>query len=88
MRLKEGSQKKGYRNFKEFFWKYIGKYQRKGYAIFENIENDKEIVVLTFWDTREDKEKYYSNDILSDLVEQLVANLLEWGSFHGSFIPI
>ena len=60
----------------------------KGYAILENIENDRETVMLTFWDTREDKEKYYSNDTLSELVEQLVANLLEWGSFHGSSIPI
>jgi heme-degrading monooxygenase HmoA len=41
----------------------------KGYAILESIENDRETIVLTFWDTREDKEKYYSNDILSDLVE-------------------
>ena len=45
----------------------------KGYAILENIENDKETIVLTFWETREDMETYYSkdNNILSDLVEKI-----------------
>ena len=39
----------------------------------ENIKNDKETVVLTFWETREDMEKYYSKDnkILSDLIEKV-----------------
>ena len=39
----------------------------------ENSENDKETVVITFWETREDMEKYYSKDnkILSDLVEKV-----------------
>ena len=45
----------------------------KGYTILENTENDKETVVLTFWETREDMENYYSKDskILSDLVEKV-----------------
>ena len=45
----------------------------KGYAISENIENDKETIVLTFWDNRKDMEKYYSKDnkILSDLVDKV-----------------
>ena len=45
----------------------------KGYAILENIENDKETIVLTFWETREDMETYYSkdNNILFDLVEKI-----------------
>ncbi|HSF49283.1 MAG TPA: hypothetical protein VLA74_00860 [Nitrososphaeraceae archaeon] len=39
----------------------------------ENIENDREIIVLTFWETIEDIEKYYSkgNDILFNLVEKV-----------------
>jgi hypothetical protein len=39
----------------------------------ENIENDRETIVLTFWGTIEDIEKYYSkdNDILFNLVEQI-----------------
>jgi hypothetical protein len=45
----------------------------KGYAILENIENDKETIVLNFWDKREDIEKYYSkdNDILFNLEEKV-----------------
>ena len=39
----------------------------------ENIENDRETIVLTFWETKEDMEKYYSkdNDILFNLVEKV-----------------
>lgn len=38
----------------------------------ENIENDKETIVLIFWDNREDMENYYSrdNNILYDLVNK------------------
>ena len=45
----------------------------KGYAILENVENDRETIVLTFWETREDMENYYSedNNILSDLVKKV-----------------
>lgn len=40
---------------------------------WKNIENDRETIVLTFWETREDMETYYSkdNNILSDLVEKV-----------------
>ena len=39
----------------------------------ENLENDKETIVLTFWDNREDMENYYSrdNNTLSDLVDKV-----------------
>ena len=60
--------------FKEFFENINGKVKGlKGYAILENIENDREIIVLTFWEGREDMENYYSKDskILSDLVEKV-----------------
>lgn len=45
----------------------------KGYAILENIENDRETVVLTFWDKKENMVNYYSedNDRLRDLVEKV-----------------
>jgi hypothetical protein len=38
----------------------------------ENIEIDRETIVLTFWKTIEDSEKFYSkdNDILFNLVEK------------------
>ena len=74
VRLKEGSQKKVTGIFKEFFKSIKGTVKGlKGYAILENIENDRETIVLTFWETREDMEKYYSKDskILSDLVEKV-----------------
>ena len=72
--LKEGSQKKVTKIFKEFFGNIKGTIKGfKGYTILENIKNDKETVVLTFWETREDMEKYYSKDnkILSDLIEKV-----------------
>ena len=45
----------------------------KGYAILENIENDKETIVLTFWDNRKDMKNYYSidNNILYDPVNKV-----------------
>ncbi|HYY71907.1 MAG TPA: antibiotic biosynthesis monooxygenase [Nitrososphaeraceae archaeon] len=74
VRLKEGSQKKATEIFKEFFESIKGTVKGlKGYAILENIENDKETIVLTFWDNREDMENYYSrdNNILYDLVNKV-----------------
>jgi len=74
VRLKEDSQKKVTEIFKEFFENIKGTIKGlKGYTILENTENDKETVVLTFWETREDMENYYSKDskILSDLVEKV-----------------
>jgi heme-degrading monooxygenase HmoA len=75
VRLKAAaSQKKITEIFKEFF-EDIKKTVKglKGYAILENIENDKETVVLTFWETKEDMENYYSKDnkILSNLVDKV-----------------
>ena len=74
VRLKEGSQIKVTEIFKEFFQAIKGTIKGlKGYAILENIENDRETIVLTFWETREDMEKYYSKDnkILSNLVNKV-----------------
>ena len=74
VRLKEVSQKKVTGIFKEFFQDIKGTVKGlKGYAILENIENDKETIVLTFWDNRENMENYYSkdNNILSELVEKV-----------------
>ena len=74
VKLKEGSQKKVTEIFKEFFEDIKGTLKGlKGYAILENMENDREIVVLTFWETREDMENYYSKDnkILWDLVDKV-----------------
>lgn len=63
VRLKEGSQKKVTEIFKEFFEDIKGTVKElKGYAVLENIENDKETIVLTFWENRKDMENYYSKD--------------------------
>ena len=72
VRLKEGFQNKVTEIFKDFFENIKGTVKGlNGYAILENIEDDRETIVLTFWETRNDMENYYSNDnnILSDLVE-------------------
>ena len=37
----------------------------------ENIENDRETIVLTFWENKEDMENYYASKILVDLVEKI-----------------
>jgi quinol monooxygenase YgiN len=74
VRLKEGFQKEVTEIFTEFFENIKGTVKGlKGYAILENIENDIETIVITFWENREDMEKYYSKDnkILSDLVEKV-----------------
>jgi len=74
VRLKTASQKKVTEIFKEFFEDIKGTVKGlKGYSILENIENDRETIVLTFWENREDMEKYYSkdNNILSELVEKV-----------------
>jgi quinol monooxygenase YgiN len=74
VRLKEGSQKKITENFKEIFEDIKGTVKGlKGYVILENIENDKETIVLTLWENKEDMENYYSKDskILSDLVDKV-----------------
>jgi heme-degrading monooxygenase HmoA len=74
VRLKAASQKKITEIFKEFFENIKGTVKGlKGYAILENIENDRETIVLTFWENKEDMENYYSKDnkILSDLVDKV-----------------
>ena len=74
VKIKTASQKKVTEIFKEFFEDIKGTIKGlKGYAVFENIENDKETVVLTFWENKKDMENYYSKDnkILSDLVDKV-----------------
>ncbi len=74
VRLKEGSQTKVTEIFKEFFESIKGTVKGlKGFAIVENIENNRETIVITFWDNKEDMKKYYSkeNNILSDLVDKV-----------------
>ena len=74
VRLKEDSQTKVTEIFTKFFENIKGTVKGlKGYAILENIENDRETIVLTFWENREDMENYHSKDnkILSNLVDKV-----------------
>jgi heme-degrading monooxygenase HmoA len=60
--------------FKEFFEDIKGTVKGiKGCVILENIENERETIVLTFWENKEDMVNYYSKDskILSDLVDKV-----------------
>jgi heme-degrading monooxygenase HmoA len=66
---------KGTKMFSEFFnsikKEELGK-EMRGHIIIENISDIQESLVLTFWETREDMDKFYSrqNKALTDLVER------------------
>ena len=66
---------KGTRMFIEFFdsirKEHAGK-EMRGHLILDGISDLKESIVLTFWETKEDMDKFYSpqNKALADLVER------------------
>jgi heme-degrading monooxygenase HmoA len=69
VRFKEGSQKQITEIFKEFFENINGAViGLKGYAILENVENDRESVVLTFWEI----EQIWKNTILKITIFYLI----------------
>ncbi|WP_458746382.1 antibiotic biosynthesis monooxygenase family protein [Candidatus Nitrosocosmicus sp. T] len=45
----------------------------KGFIVMDSLEDPSESIVLTFWESREDMDKFYQpeNHLLSDLVEKL-----------------
>jgi heme-degrading monooxygenase HmoA len=59
----------------EFFGTIEGKVKgMRGYAIIDGIEDhENESVILTFWETKEDMDTFYSQDnkLLADLVRRL-----------------
>ena len=60
--------------FKEFFANIQGNVNGfKGYTILENDEDTNEMLVLTFWKSKEDMDNYYSNTnySLSNLVQEV-----------------
>ena len=68
------NREKGTRLFIEFFDSIIeqaGK-EMKGHMILESITDLRESIVLTFWETKEDMDKFYSpqNKVLTSLVER------------------
>ncbi len=58
----------------EFFKKVQAQESKmKGFMVMDSLENQSESIVLTFWKTKEDMDKFYQvdNNLLSDLVEKL-----------------
>ena len=45
----------------------------KGFIVMDSLEDPSQFVVLTFWETKEDMDKFYQseNHLLSGLVEKL-----------------
>jgi heme-degrading monooxygenase HmoA len=64
-------RKNGIQMFNEFF-KTIEKEKMTGHIMLESLSDPKEAIVLTFWETREDMDRFYSqqNSSLANLVER------------------
>jgi hypothetical protein len=65
----------GIKIFNEFF-KTIGKdkeQKMKGHIILDNMNDPKEAIVLTFWETKDHMDRFYSpqNSTLGNLVERV-----------------
>ena len=74
VRLKDGMREVATTKFREFFASIHGKVSGfKGYTILENSDDNNETLVLTYWESKEDMDNYYSNgnSSLSSLVEEV-----------------
>jgi heme-degrading monooxygenase HmoA len=74
VRLKDGMREVATTKFREFFASIHGKVSGfKGYTILENIDENNETLVLTYWESKEDMDNYYSNSnsSLSSLVDEV-----------------
>ena len=72
--LKPGKRDHSTRAILEFFKKVQAQESKmKGFMVMDSLENQSESIVLTFWKTKEDMDKFYQvdNNLLSDLVEKL-----------------
>lgn len=60
------------------FFKEIQTKENKmnGFIVMESLEDYSELIVLTFWETKEDMDEFYQadNKQLSDLVDKLKSN--------------
>ena len=68
-RLKPGRRNEWRQTLAEEVEKNMGKV--KGFAVMDSASDEQEIVVLTFWETREDMDAFYS------LGNKIVASFLE-----------
>jgi len=74
VRLRDGMREKATTKFKDFFANIQGNVNGfKGYTILENEEDSNETLVLTFWESKEEMDNYYTNgkSSLSNLVEEV-----------------
>jgi chlorite dismutase len=69
------ARENGIKMFNEFFESIEKKEEKemKGHIILENISDSQEAIVLTFWETKDDMDRFYSpqNSSLASLVERI-----------------
>jgi heme-degrading monooxygenase HmoA len=73
-RMSPGKREESTRMLMQFFNELQGTVKGfRGYLILDNIKDEQESIVLTFWQTREDMEKFYlpDNKTLSEFVERV-----------------
>ncbi len=71
--LKQGKREISTKMLLDFFQELEGKVQGlKGFAVMDNLKNEQESIVLTFWENKEDMDAFYlpTNKDLSDFVEK------------------
>ena len=72
-RVKAGMREESLSMLLQFFNQLQGTVRGlRGYVIMDNIKDEQESIVLTFWQTREDMDAFYKpdNKVLSDFVER------------------
>jgi len=72
-KLKAGKREESAGMLLEFFNQLQGRVKGlAGYVIMDNVNNEQETIVLTFWNTKEEMDSFYrpDNKVLSDFVEK------------------
>jgi heme-degrading monooxygenase HmoA len=72
-RIKQGRRNESTRMLLQFFNELQGNVEGlRGYMILDNIKDEQESIVLTFWQTKEQMENFYrpENKILTEFVEK------------------
>ncbi|HJY15028.1 MAG TPA: hypothetical protein VJ225_03290 [Nitrososphaeraceae archaeon] len=77
LHLKQGKRDQNTKLLREFFEKINGKIKgMKGCLVIDNLVDSQETIVITFWETKGDMDKYYRSDnrVLSDFVLKAKSN--------------
>ena len=72
--LKPGKRDHSTKAILEFFKRVQAQESKmKGFIVMNSIEDPSESIILTFWETKEEMDRFYKidNSLLSDLVEKL-----------------